>query len=245
MHDKVNGAAMIKELRSSKVFNEVAQAIRQAALPGVRTPFSREAVQVARFHDAFGIHSLLEKQSGELSHFFAAQHLECPSAKSTHEVQRDLHEAGVAVATVFKQGRDVAKWRKQELLNPLRRQLEKLHEWNCRLDKLKPASVAAVAGDVPIATIACLVEALDWPHKELPLCLLCGFDIVGEIPATGVYPRSDPGTGATKLHSLDHAADNRALMNKMQRAGRRSEGQPASKVLTALMAVSWRYHRRR
>ncbi len=53
-----------------------------------------------------------------------------------------------------------------------------------------------------------------------------------------MYPKAVPGTGAKELHSLDHAADNKALMNKMQRAGRRSEGQPASKVLTDLMAVS-------
>jgi hypothetical protein len=75
MHGKVAGANLLAELRSSDIFKEVAEAIRQAALPGVRTPYSREAVQVARFHDAFGIHSLLEKQRGELSHFFAAQQL--------------------------------------------------------------------------------------------------------------------------------------------------------------------------
>jgi hypothetical protein len=238
MHNKQTGAAALEELHKCELFNEVVAAVRQLALPGVRTPFSNEAVQCASYHNAVGIHSLLERQNGELSHFFAAHGLRCPSAGSAHVVQADLHAAAEAVAQVFNRKGDVGTWRETELLQPLERQLNRLHEWDSRLNELKPLSVAAVAGGVPIATIACLVKALDWPHKELPLCLLCGFDIVGEIPATGVYPRALPKESATDPNTLDHAADNAAMMQKLAAAGRLARGTPAEQALIELMAVS-------
>ena len=73
-------------------------------------------------------------------------------------------------------------------MQPLQRQLDRLQGWNEKLRALKPPSVLSISAEVPIATIACLVAALKWPHAELPLCLMAGFDIVGEIPATEVFP---------------------------------------------------------
>jgi hypothetical protein len=237
MHDKAPLQRALAELHNCSTFQDVCRHVEGLALDGERVAFSKEAVQKAHFHDGSGIHSLLPKQPGPLSHYFAAQGLKCPSAAAHHEVSSDLQAAAEAVAGAFKAGDNIGRWRMERLLLPLQEQLDRLRPWDEKLRALKPPSVEAVSGEVPIATIACLVKALKWPHTELPLCLLAGFDIVGEIPATGVYPRAVGVQDAVPIGSLDHAADNAAMVTRL-RAKWRSADEAGRLQAQELMEVS-------
>ena len=131
---------------------------------------------------------------------------------------------------------EASQWR-EGLLQAVQKQLDRLWSWNARLKAMKPAGVTAVASEVPIATIACLVKALNWPHRELPLCLMVGFDIVGDIPPTGVYPKAVASEEPTPIDSLDHTKDNLAVTDRLKSAGRRANP-AATQRLEELMAVS-------
>ena len=156
MRDRSAARRELRKLHECPLFQDVVAKVELMALQGVRTPYSGEAVQKPSFHNAIGIHSLLEKQPGPLSHFMAAKELQFPSAEAAHTVQADMLGAATAVAEAFHAGKDIAVWRHDELLRPLQEQLDRLKGWDARLNALKPASVAAIAGEVPIATIACL-----------------------------------------------------------------------------------------
>jgi hypothetical protein len=185
MHNKEPLWQALADLHACPTFQDVCSQIEQLALDGERTAFSHESVQRSHFHDASGISSLLSRQPGPLSHYQEAQNLKCPSAASKHGISADMQAAAEAVASVFNMGDDTESWRRHQLLQPLQQQLDRLQPWDKALRALKPESVEAVSGEVPIASIACLVVALRWPHTELPLCLLAGFDIVG-----GYQPQS-------------------------------------------------------
>ena len=166
MRDRSAARRELRKLHECLLFRDVVATVERMALPGDRTPYSGEAVQKPSFHNASGIHSLRERQPSPLSHFMPAKELQCPSAEAAHTVQADMLGSALAVAEAFHAGKDIAEWRQEEPLQPLQEQLDRLKGWDARLNALKPASVAAIAGEVPIATIVCLVKALKWPHRS-------------------------------------------------------------------------------
>ena len=80
-----------------------------------------------------------------------------------------------------------------------------------------------------------MVKALKSPHEELPLGLLCGFDIVGDIPATGVYPKAAAAEQPTPIGSLDHERDNRAMMNRMAAEWKSASGAKKARIANLLL----------
>jgi hypothetical protein len=73
--------------------------------------------------------------------------------------------------------------------------------------------------------------------QELPLGLLCGFDIVGDIPATGVYPKAAATEQPTSIDSLNHERDNQTMMIRMAAEWRSASGAKRARIAN-LMEVS-------
>ncbi len=57
-----------------------------------------------------------------------------------------------------------------------------------QLRSLQPPTVRAVAGDMNLALVAVLIVLLQWPDVNLVIDYVQGFNIVGEVEASGVYP---------------------------------------------------------
>ena len=98
-----------------------------------------------------------------------------------------------AILQCAKLGARLAGWREQQTqtLNKVRKMLEPLNE-TLRKAQPSPPNVHAVAGDVNLAMLCALVDALDWPDKLLPLNFAKGFPSVGHIPDSGVYRPIEP-----------------------------------------------------
>ena len=60
MHFKASARKVLEELHACGTFRSVVAEVKRHALGGVRTPFSKEAVQKARQSNAVGIHTLLD-----------------------------------------------------------------------------------------------------------------------------------------------------------------------------------------
>ena len=189
MHDKAPLRAALAELAACPVFRSVCDDLRALSLAGVRVPYSGQAVQQPGFHgSSVGIHSLLQRQPGPLSHYLSPRELSFPRGIHAHAVSPDVAAVVAAVVHHWHAG-DIDAWR-QLLLLSCEQCFSRLDDWNARLRSLMPSSVLEAGGTVPVATVAACVRALDWPHIGLPLCLLGGFDIIGDVPATvGSFPR--------------------------------------------------------
>ena len=98
-----------------------------------------------------------------------------------------------------------------------------------------PADVLQIAGAVPLAQWAAIASALQWPHSDLPLCLGCGFDIVGHrLGYGGVFPAADPAP-VEDIHDLDwrqHNADVRSQLQARFRGGDAAARQERAELLS-------------
>ena len=100
----------LASMRDCPVFKAACAAVAAAALPGVRTPFSREAVQSSLWHgNKSGIYSMLGPQRGPLSHYFAAQELESPRKMSAHVLSANLDSVVREIAAQVKAGSDLQR----------------------------------------------------------------------------------------------------------------------------------------
>ena len=188
MHDKAPLNVALASMRKCPVFTAACAAVAAAALPGVRTPFSRKAVQSSLWHDnVSGIYFLLGPQRGPLSHYFAAQEVESPRKMSAHALASDLDGVVREIAAQVKAGSDLQAWRKAEQA-AMDVVFASLDGWNAKLRDAMPPSAREVGGSIQPANVACCVQALEWPHKDLPLCPMGGFDIVGTLSPSGFFP---------------------------------------------------------
>ena len=89
-----------------------------------------------------------------------------------------------------------------------------LDGWNAKLRDAMPPSAREAGGTIQLASVACCVQALEWPHKALPLCLMGGFDIVGTLSPSGVFPAAKR-EAIESIHDLDHAHDNAAKISEL------------------------------
>ena len=236
MHDKVPLRAALAELAACPVFLSVCDGLRKLALEGVRVPYSSQAVQRPGFHgSSVGIHTLLERMPGPLSHYFAARELSFPRSTHAHDTSPDVVAVVAAVSQHWRAG-DVELWREARL-QTCAELFDRLAPWDARLRGLMPPSVLEAGGTVPVATVAACVRALRWPHTELPLCLLGGFEIIGDVPGYGgVFPLAER-VRAGDIHALDHAAENKSIERRLW-ARFRTGGAAMAAQMAALMAVS-------
>ena len=89
-----------------------------------------------------------------------------------------------------------------------------LDGWNAKLREAMPPSAREAGGSIQLANVACCVQAFEWPHKDLPLCLMGGFDIVGFLSPSGVFPAAKR-VDFEPIHELDHVCDNAAKVSEL------------------------------
>ena len=130
---------------------------------------------------------MLGPQRGPLSHYLAAQELESPRKMSAHVLAADLDGVVREIAAQVKAGSDLQAWRKAEQA-AMDVVFASLDGWNAKLRDAMPPSAREVGGSIQPANVACCVQALEWPHKDLPLCPMGGFDIVGTLSPSGFFP---------------------------------------------------------
>ena len=99
----------------------------------------------------------------------------------------------------WRKGQAVILGRARKLLEPLNHLLRKAQP--------SPANVKAVAGDVNLALLCALVDALEWPDVMLPLNFARGFVSVGQIPDSGVYRPIDPDIDEEAFETLRESID--------------------------------------
>lgn len=90
-------------------------------------------------------------------------------------------------------GEDLPGWRRKQRweLSNIRKLLEPENE-RLRAARPSPQHVRRIAGEVNLALLCALVDALDWPDVQLPYKFAAGFESVGEIPDSHVYRTIEP-----------------------------------------------------
>lgn len=76
-----------------------------------------------------------------------------------------------------------------------------------RAARPSPPNITAVAGNVNVALLCAIVDALDWPDKALPLNFVLGFASVGDIPDSGVYRAVEPEIDEEAFRDLKGSID--------------------------------------
>ncbi len=113
----------------------------------------------------------------------------------------------------FRQGNVVA-------VNHLARRLHPLAE---QLKQLQPPTVRSVAGDMNLALVAVLLIILQWPDIDLVKDYVRGFNVIGEVQASGVYPINPRQEGRVAGDLLEGAKEYVDEITKSLRKTRDSE----------------------
>ena len=94
-------------------------------------------------------------------------------------------DAQFAVEGLVRMGRNATRWRSRvsATLRKISRALAPLDNW-----ALNKRPTQHVAGWSPVLT-ACWVSLLDWPDRDLPLCLVEGFQVIGRIPPSNIHKK--------------------------------------------------------
>ncbi len=67
----------------------------------------------------------------------------------------------------------------------------------------QPPTVQAVAGDMNLALVAVLVIVLQWPDNSLVNDFIAGFNVIGDIAPSGVYPLTPRSAGKEPTDLLE------------------------------------------
>ncbi len=89
------------------------------------------------------------------------------------------------------------------------------------LRDIQPSSVQAVAGDMNLALVAVLIVVLHWPDKRLVLEYVAGFNVMGEVQASGVYPVNPKQAGRVPADLLEGS---QAFIDNLVGTMRRTRG---------------------
>ena len=105
-------------------------------------------------------------------------------------------------------GSKLRGWRTNQIriLADVRKKLERENDV-LRAAQPSPPNVKAVSGDVNVALLCAIVDALDWPDKMLPLNFVKGFASVGVIPDSGVYRAIEPELDEEAFNELKSSID--------------------------------------
>ena len=96
-----------------------------------------------------------------------------------------------AVHVMLSKGPDIGAWRQRQVraLRMIARRAHKLLDARLRAAVPSPASVHELNKDLNVGFLLVLIEALDYPDKRLPLLMLTGMKVVGDLAGqgSGVY----------------------------------------------------------
>ena len=105
-------------------------------------------------------------------------------------------------------GEGLSSWRRAQRmeLGAVRKMLEPVNV-TLRAAQPPPQHVRRIAGDVNLALLCALVDALDWPDVMLPYKFATGFESVGDIPDSHVYRTVEPALDDEAFAELREAVD--------------------------------------
>ena len=105
-------------------------------------------------------------------------------------------------------GKKLTGWREGQwkVLTSVRKSLQSVDDL-LRSTHRPPPNVHAVAGDVSLALLCALVDAMDWPDKQLPLNFAKGFTSVGNIQDSHVYRPVEPDLSEEEFQKLHESID--------------------------------------
>ena len=120
--------------------------------------------------------------------------------RSSYDVRPDTK---AAIRECLRLGGRLPAWRKgqRRVLNSVRKKLEPLNQM-LRSAVASAPGARAVAADVNVALLCAIVDALDWPDKELPVNFVRGFRSMGHIADSGVFRGIEPTLTETEFDEL-------------------------------------------
>ena len=135
---------------------------------------------------------LVHEHQDKENHMAEAANARPPSRveRAGYSCRPDTVAAIVQCATL---GAKLAGWRRGQaaILTAVRKSLEPLNE-TLRAAQPSPPNVTAVAGEVNLALLCALVDAMDWPDKRMPLNFAKGFTSYGRVDDSQVYRPVEP-----------------------------------------------------
>ena len=129
-----------------------------------------------------GVDHLIPPGMGKELHIDLARRLPSPFAVSA-PLDLDLDFALTAVA-IF--GVRIHVWREQQA-RIVQQVIQVLAPFQAHLSKHKVTTAKAVADAKHVALMALFIALLSWPDRTQPMAYLTGFQVIGDIPATGIF----------------------------------------------------------
>jgi hypothetical protein len=149
-------------------------------------PFTQQRMPEIR-RDKFAEGEILQKSAFAA----AAVNRESPFEEADRVAAKALDEdLKIAIDKVATRGKKIIRDRERRLkeLSVLAAMLVPLRR---KLDSLKCESAREIASDFNVAWTAAIIDAMDWPDKELPLKYMVGFEVVFDIPDSGIFRKEE------------------------------------------------------
>ena len=142
-----------------------------------------------------------------------------PHAVAAEEAEHELPEdLKIAIDTVMRRGKKIRKDRTQRL-DALRTIAESLSDMRATLDECKSKEAVAISAPFNVAWTAAVIDAMMWPDVDIPVRYVKGFNVVFDIPDSGVF-RSDPQQAT--ISREDFMADNAKMVKSITEQIKRS-----------------------
>ena len=116
----------------------------------------------------------------------------------------------LAIDFVTEHGSDVPK-RREARLAKLKRLASRLEPMRDAIDACKSAEARAIASRFNVAWTAATIDALEWPDVDLPVRFVKGFNVIFDIPDSGVF-RADYQPAEISREKFE-AANSRMVAN--------------------------------
>ena len=159
-----------------------------------------------------------------LRYYKAACELPHPLRQRPSALPSDLQ---AAIRYVSRKGARVVDDRSRRI-EMLERQCERLAPLHRRLCELMPSHVAAIAGPMNLAFVACCVDAMQHPDRFLVHRFVHGFEVVGDIADSGCFRRlgEEERADATPVSEVFNRAENLAWIARLESSMRAQGNSP-------------------
>ena len=148
----------------------------------IAQPFVQQKMPEVR-RDKFAEGEILSKKKFAQEAIKRVSPLKTSDQEATNELPEDLK---IAIDYVAKRGKKIRADRKKRL-RVLSDLASKLTEMRHVLDEHKSDTAKDIAMPFNVAWTAAIIDAMDWPDTDLPVRYVKGFDVVFDIPDSGVF----------------------------------------------------------
>ena len=135
-----------------------------------------------------------------------------PFAEADEEMTRQLPpDLAAAIERVARRGSRIVHDR-AERMALLRVLAGKLAPLRSALDSVKSACAQLISPDFNVALASAAIDAMRWPNVALPLRFIIGFEIVGDIPDTGVFKADESPASLSEVEFKSQGARKASLL---------------------------------